>query len=141
VGADRKGPLAAFVVIAIIAAVLLATSVRSQAESGEVTQQQLSASAHLNPGLHGRLGPTRATRASRDAARDQPRARGGHGLRGGQGRGDAQLTGRGRNVGRRPGDASGAHQVTLGDPHGGQGRLRPGELHGRQLVLHRHLGL
>jgi hypothetical protein len=31
VGADRKGPLAAFVVIAIIAAILLVTSVRSQA--------------------------------------------------------------------------------------------------------------
>jgi hypothetical protein len=32
VGVDRKGPLAAFVVIAIIAAVLLVTSVRSQAD-------------------------------------------------------------------------------------------------------------
>jgi cytoskeletal protein RodZ len=34
VGADHKGPLAAFVVVAIIAAVLLVTSVRSQAEPG-----------------------------------------------------------------------------------------------------------
>jgi hypothetical protein len=34
VGADRKGPLAAFVVIAVIAAILLVTSVRSQAEPG-----------------------------------------------------------------------------------------------------------
>jgi hypothetical protein len=34
VGADRKGPLAAFVVIAIIAAILLVTSVRSQAATG-----------------------------------------------------------------------------------------------------------
>ena len=33
-GADHKGPLAAFVVIAIVAAVLLVTSVRSQAEEG-----------------------------------------------------------------------------------------------------------
>jgi hypothetical protein len=31
VGADRKGPLAAFVVVALIAAILLVTSVRSQA--------------------------------------------------------------------------------------------------------------
>ncbi len=30
VGADRRGPLAAFVVVAIIAAILLVTSVRSQ---------------------------------------------------------------------------------------------------------------
>jgi len=34
VGADRKGPLAAFVVVTIIAAVLLVTSVRSQAAPG-----------------------------------------------------------------------------------------------------------
>ena len=33
-GADRKGPLAAFVVVAIVAAVLLITSVRSQAAPG-----------------------------------------------------------------------------------------------------------
>jgi hypothetical protein len=34
VGADRKGPLAAFVVVTVIAAVLLITSVRSQAAPG-----------------------------------------------------------------------------------------------------------
>jgi len=34
VGADRKGPLAAFIVVAIIAAILLITSVRSQAATG-----------------------------------------------------------------------------------------------------------
>lgn len=33
-GADRKGPLAAFIVVAIIAAILLITSVRSQAATG-----------------------------------------------------------------------------------------------------------
>jgi len=33
-GADRKGPLAAFIVVAIIAAILLVTSVRSQAATG-----------------------------------------------------------------------------------------------------------
>jgi hypothetical protein len=33
-GADRKGPLAAFIVVAIIAAILLVTSVRSQAAAG-----------------------------------------------------------------------------------------------------------
>jgi hypothetical protein len=36
VGADRKGPLAAFIVVAIIAAILLITSVRSQAAAGWV---------------------------------------------------------------------------------------------------------
>jgi hypothetical protein len=34
VGVDRKGPLVAFIVVAIIAAVLLITSVRSQAAPG-----------------------------------------------------------------------------------------------------------
>jgi hypothetical protein len=34
VGADRKGPLAAFIVVAVIAAILLVTSVRSQAAPG-----------------------------------------------------------------------------------------------------------
>ena len=33
-GADRRGPLAAFVVIAIVAAILLVTSVRSHASPG-----------------------------------------------------------------------------------------------------------
>ena len=33
-GADRKGPLAAFILIAVIAAILLITSVRSQADDG-----------------------------------------------------------------------------------------------------------
>ncbi len=32
-GADRRGPLAAFIVVAIIAAILLVTSVRSRAEA------------------------------------------------------------------------------------------------------------
>jgi hypothetical protein len=31
VGADRKGPLVAFIIVAIVAAILLVTSVRSQA--------------------------------------------------------------------------------------------------------------
>lgn len=39
-GVDRKGPLVAFVVIAIIAAVLLVTSVRSQASPGWVDPDQ-----------------------------------------------------------------------------------------------------
>jgi hypothetical protein len=33
VGADRKGPLVAFIVVAIIAAILLVTSVRSHADA------------------------------------------------------------------------------------------------------------
>jgi hypothetical protein len=34
VGADRRGPLAAFIILAVIAVILLVTSVRSQASSG-----------------------------------------------------------------------------------------------------------
>jgi hypothetical protein len=41
VGADRRRPLAAFVVIAIIAAVLLVTSVRSQAAPGWLDPEEL----------------------------------------------------------------------------------------------------
>jgi hypothetical protein len=92
VGADRKGPLAAFVVIAIIAAVLLVTSVRSQADPGDVQQQRLTASASADPGSPrifgapagsgsaGRTDPVgRApSSVSRGAARDTAAARGGH---------------------------------------------------------------
>ncbi len=35
-GADRRGPLAAFIVVAIIAAILLVTAVRSHAEPDQV---------------------------------------------------------------------------------------------------------
>lgn len=42
-GADRKGPLAAFVVVAVIAVILLVTSVRSQAAPGWI-QGRLPAS-------------------------------------------------------------------------------------------------
>jgi hypothetical protein len=49
VGADRKGPLAAFVVIAIIAAVLLVTSVRSQAAPGWLRPDKLPASVVAAP--------------------------------------------------------------------------------------------
>jgi hypothetical protein len=92
VGADRKGPLAAFVVIAIIAAVLLVTSVRSQADPGGAGQQRLAASADVDPGFHavaggpagagsvrhaGPAGRT-ATSTSRSAARDSLAARPGH---------------------------------------------------------------
>jgi hypothetical protein len=43
VGADRKGPLAAFIVVAVIAVILLVTSVRSQAAPGWI-QGRLPAS-------------------------------------------------------------------------------------------------
>ncbi len=48
-GADHKGPLAAFVVIAIIAAVLLVTSVRSQAAPGWLDPDRLPASVVAGP--------------------------------------------------------------------------------------------
>src|SRR5262252_4911054 len=49
VGADRKGPLAAFVVVAIIAAILLVTSVRSQAAPGWIGRQIPAAVAAVSP--------------------------------------------------------------------------------------------
>jgi hypothetical protein len=49
VGADRRGPLAAFVVIAIIAAVLLVTSVRSQAAPGWLRPGRIPASVVAAP--------------------------------------------------------------------------------------------
>jgi hypothetical protein len=49
VGADRKGPLAAFVVIAIIAAVLLVTTVRSQAAPGWLDPADLPPSVVAAP--------------------------------------------------------------------------------------------
>jgi len=49
VGADRRGPLAAFVVIAIIAAVLLVTSVRSQAAPGWLIPGKLPAAVVAGP--------------------------------------------------------------------------------------------
>lgn len=48
-GTDRKGPLAAFVVIAIVAAILLVTSVRSQAEPPWVDHDQLPATVVAAP--------------------------------------------------------------------------------------------
>lgn len=46
-GADRKGPLAAFVVIAVIAAILLVTSVRSQAEPSIVASPPMGSDPAL----------------------------------------------------------------------------------------------
>lgn len=48
-GADRKGPLAAFIVVAIIAAVLLVTSVRSQAAPGWLDPDKLPATVVAGP--------------------------------------------------------------------------------------------
>jgi len=44
VSADRKGPLAAFIVVAVIAAILLVTSVRSQAATASVGRAPSSTS-------------------------------------------------------------------------------------------------
>jgi hypothetical protein len=49
VGADRKGPLAAFVVIAVIAGILLVTSVRSQAAPGWFDPSDLPATVVAAP--------------------------------------------------------------------------------------------
>jgi len=49
VGTDRRGPLAAFVVIAIVAAILLVTSVRSQAAPGWLDPDQVPATAVAAP--------------------------------------------------------------------------------------------
>jgi hypothetical protein len=49
VGADRRGPLAAFVILAIIAAVLLVTSVRSQAAPGWLDSDKLPATVIAAP--------------------------------------------------------------------------------------------
>lgn len=48
-GANRRGPLAAFVVIAIIAAILLVTSVRSQAAPGWLDPDRIPATAVASP--------------------------------------------------------------------------------------------
>lgn len=48
-GAEHKGPLAAFVVIAVIAAVLLVTSVRSQAAPGWLDPRKIPASVVAAP--------------------------------------------------------------------------------------------
>ena len=42
-GADRRGPLAAFVLVAVIAAILLVTSVRSQAQPGWLDPSRIPA--------------------------------------------------------------------------------------------------
>jgi hypothetical protein len=49
VGAEHKGPLAAFVVIAVIAGVLLVTSVRSQAAPGWLIPDEIPAAVVAGP--------------------------------------------------------------------------------------------
>jgi hypothetical protein len=49
VGADHRGPLAAFIVVAIIAVVLLVTSVRSQAAPGWLDPGKVPATAVVGP--------------------------------------------------------------------------------------------
>ena len=68
-GTDRRGPLAAFVVIAIIAAILLVTSVRSQAAPGWLDPDQVPAAAvAAPPPTHQHLGSA-ATARAHDAQR------------------------------------------------------------------------
>ncbi len=54
-GADRRGPLAAFVILAIVAAVLLVTSVRSQAAPGWLDPDKLPATVVAGPVTEPRL--------------------------------------------------------------------------------------
>jgi hypothetical protein len=83
VGADRKGPLAAFIVIAIIAAILLITSVRSQAATAWVGRNLPTAPRVVHAVGDGRNAPDAtdppAIAAGRDKGGDQPPgARGRH---------------------------------------------------------------
>ncbi len=48
-GADRRGPLLAFIVIAIVAAILLITSVRSHASTGDVDSGTIRLVAAVAP--------------------------------------------------------------------------------------------
>jgi hypothetical protein len=50
VGADRRGPLVAFIVIAVIAAILLVTSVRSRAAPRWVDRDEAPATVIRGPG-------------------------------------------------------------------------------------------
>jgi hypothetical protein len=66
VGAEHKGPLAAFVVIAVIAAVLLVTSVRSQAAPGWLDLGRIPASVVAAPML------SLAAGAPEESSTDEP---------------------------------------------------------------------
>lgn len=67
-GAEHKGPLAAFVVIAVIAAVLLVTSVRSQAAPGWLDPRKIPVSVVAAPML------SLASGASEESSTDEPAA-------------------------------------------------------------------
>jgi hypothetical protein len=83
VGGDRKGPLAAFIVIAIIAAILLITSVRSQAATAWTDRTLPTAPRVVHAVGDGQNAPDAtdppAIAAGRDEVGDQPSgARGRH---------------------------------------------------------------
>jgi hypothetical protein len=67
VGADRKGPLVAFIVVAIIAAILLITSVRSQAATGRLGRAVPS--APVSPSWSGARPTTKAGHIQPDHGR------------------------------------------------------------------------
>jgi hypothetical protein len=159
VGGDRKGPLAAFIVIAIIAAILLITSVRSQAATAW-TDRTLPTPREPGAGTTARrtltTGPETGTASGVTADMITPgrltQTTGGtwagaattSGEGSGlvrQGRRDRQLRAVADRVARLGGDPARPAQVSLGEPHGRERRLRPTELHGRQRVLHRDLRL
>jgi hypothetical protein len=78
VGADRRGPLAAFIIVAVIAGILLVTSVRSQAEPGWLKPVGLPATAVAAPVAGGldqivREGVVLVHRAKTDSDEDDTR--------------------------------------------------------------------
>jgi hypothetical protein len=52
VGTDRKGPLAALIVVALIAVILLVTAVRSHAAPDWRAAHHSAARLHAQPGTH-----------------------------------------------------------------------------------------
>jgi hypothetical protein len=78
VGADRRGPLAAFIIVAVIAGILLVTSVRSQAAPGWLDAVGLPATVAASPVTGGldqivREGVVLVHRADTDAVEDDTR--------------------------------------------------------------------
>lgn len=77
-GADRRGPLAAFIIVAVIAGILLVTSVRSQAAPGWLNPVGLPATVAAAPVTGGldqivREGVVLVHRADTDAVEDDTR--------------------------------------------------------------------
>jgi hypothetical protein len=140
VGADRKGPLVAFIVVAIIAAILLITSVRSQAATGWLGRAVPSA-----PGVVHAVGGglDRVTEQGSGVARtttgllapsdsDDATARVAHAPVSPSWSGDRPTTEPGTRATTRPGRHLGRAQLD----HGHAGQFHPD--HGRELGRREH---